>query len=69
VILQDGGGIPDPFHGGSSGQLYYVERMQGDRRMWAFIEVYHMDVAVLPDYLSSICAGLGLERIDLNNRH
>jgi hypothetical protein len=69
VILQDSGGIPDPqdLGGGRSGELFYVERTHEDILRWAFIEVFHMDVAVLPDYLASICNDLRIAESELGN--
>ncbi len=68
VQLQDAGGIPDRQSGGVSGKLYDVERIKNDELRCAFVEIFHMDVTVLPDHLRSICNQLGLDETELNDR-
>jgi hypothetical protein len=68
VVRQDEGLIPDAYTGGASGELYYVERFKDGELRYAFVEVFHPNVAVLPDRLQTICNELGLDPSDLMNR-
>lgn len=61
VTREDPGGILDT-DDSESGELYLVQRDPNDPdTRFAYIEVYHEHLPVLPDALASFCAQLGLD--------
>jgi hypothetical protein len=68
VAKLDAGGIPDTDES-VSGILYQVTRTEGYAEWYAFIEVYHDKLPVLPDHLASICVQLNLPINRVLGRH
>jgi hypothetical protein len=65
VTLEDPGGIPDT-DDSESGELYLVLRDPADpATKFAYIEVYHQNLIVLPAALASYCAQLDLSEDDV----
>ncbi len=61
VTLEVEAGIPDTDES-VSGALYLIQRRpDSPDTPFAYVEVYHEDLVVLPDVVASICAQLGLD--------
>jgi hypothetical protein len=70
VVLHDDEGLYDPHTRGYTGQIFYVERTNEQDELWFdYIEVFHSDVAILPDRLRDICRNLGLPEDQLKRRN